>query len=44
MTYEGSIIVDSTCTLATSNNGAVKAANSAFSMTMLNGAVLRIGG
>lgn len=44
VTYEGSIMVDSTCTLATSNNGAVKAANGAFRMTMLNGAVLRIAG
>ncbi len=40
VTYEGSVIVDSTCTLATNSAGAVKAANSAFSMTMVNGARL----
>jgi hypothetical protein len=44
ITYEGSIMVDSACTIAASNNGSVKAANSAFSMTMLNGAVLRTAG
>jgi Flp pilus assembly protein TadG len=38
VTYEGSIFVDSQCKLATSNNGSTKAANSAFSMSMLNGA------
>jgi len=40
VTYEGSVIVDSTCTLATSSNGSVKAQNSAFSMTMVNSAKL----
>ncbi|HLX35184.1 MAG TPA: hypothetical protein VKR30_08075 [Candidatus Limnocylindrales bacterium] len=44
LTYEGSIMVDSTCTLSTSSNGSVKAQNSAFSMTMLNGARLLTGG
>jgi len=44
VTYEGSVIVDSTCTLATNTAGAVKAANSAFSMTMINGAKLITGG
>jgi hypothetical protein len=34
LTYEGSVFVDSTCTLATSSNGSVKAQNSAFTMTM----------
>jgi hypothetical protein len=40
VTYEGSVIVDSTCTTATSSNGSVKAQNSAFSMTMVNNARL----
>jgi len=44
ITYEGSVIVNSSCTLATSSNGAVKAANNSFTMTMLNGAILRIVG
>jgi hypothetical protein len=40
VTYEGSIFVDSTCTLATSTNGSVKAGNSAFTMTMTGTAKL----
>ena len=44
VTYEGSVIVDSTCTLATSSNGSVKAQNSAFTMTMVNSARLISGG
>jgi len=44
VTYEGSIMVDSGCTLATSSNGAVKALNSAFSMSLINGATMRIAG
>ena len=38
VTYEGSIFVDSQCTLAQDTSGSTKAQNSAFSMTMLNGA------
>lgn len=44
VTYEGSIYVDSTCTRSASTNAAVKAGNSAFSMTMLNGATMQIAG
>jgi hypothetical protein len=44
VTYEGSIFVDSTCTLSVSSNGAVKAGNNAFSMTLINGATMRVGG
>ena len=44
MTFEKSIFVDSKCTVADSNNGAVKALNAGFRMTMTNGAVLRIAG
>ena len=44
VTYEGSVYVNSTCTRADSNNGAVKAGNGAFTMTMSNGATLRIAG
>jgi len=44
VTYEGSVIVDSTCTIATSSNGAVKAQNSAFTMTFVNSAKLITGG
>lgn len=44
LTYEGSLVVDSACTLATSSNGAFKAVNSGFSMTMLNGATVMIVG
>jgi len=38
VTYEGSLVVNSGCMLTTSNNGAFKATNNAFTMTMLNGA------
>jgi hypothetical protein len=44
MTFEKSIFVNSTCTLADSNNGAVKALNSAFHMDLINGAQMKIGG
>jgi hypothetical protein len=44
LTYEGSVIVDSTCTLATSTDGSVKAGNSAFTMTMVGSAKLITGG
>jgi hypothetical protein len=44
VTYEGSIIVDSTCTLADSTAGSIKAQNSAFSMTMINGSRLLTAG
>lgn len=44
VTYEGSVIVDSTCTLATNTSGSVKAQNSAFTMTMINNAKLITGG
>jgi Flp pilus assembly protein TadG len=44
LTFEKSVIVDSTCTLADSTNGAVKAINSSFQMNLINGAEMRIGG
>jgi Flp pilus assembly protein TadG len=44
MTFEKSIFVDSQCTVGFSNNGAVKALNASFRMTLINGAVMRIGG
>src|SRR6266581_1219174 len=44
LTFEKHVIVDSKCTLADSNNGAVKALNSSFQMNMTNGAEMRIGG
>jgi Flp pilus assembly protein TadG len=44
MTFEKSVIVDSKCTLADSNNGAVKALNNSFQMNLINGAEMRIGG
>jgi hypothetical protein len=44
VTYEGSIFVDSTCTRTINNSGAVDAHNSAFSMTLVNGARLLTGG
>jgi hypothetical protein len=44
LTFEKNVIVDSKCTLADSNNGAVKALNSSFQMNMINGAEMRIGG
>lgn len=44
LTFEKSVIVDSTCTLADSLNGAVKAINSGFQANFVNGAEMRIGG
>jgi len=44
ITYEGSIMVDSICKTADSTSGAVKAQNSAFTMTLLNGATMQVGG
>ena len=44
VTYEGSVFVDSTCTRTINNSGAVDAHNSAFSMTLVNGARLLTGG
>jgi hypothetical protein len=44
MTFEKSVIINSTCTTAVSNNGAVKALNNSFRMTLTNGAVMKIGG
>lgn len=44
VTYEGSVFVDSTCTLNDSTSGSVKAQNSAFTMTMVNNAKLYTSG
>ena len=44
LTFEKKVIVDSKCTLADSNNGAVKALNASFQMNFINGAEMRIGG
>src|SRR5438477_2093434 len=44
VTYEGSVVVDSTCTLSTNSNGSIKAQNSAFTMTFTNSAKLVTGG
>jgi Flp pilus assembly protein TadG len=44
LTFEKHVIVDSKCTLADNNSGAVKAINSSFQMNMVNGAEMRIGG
>ena len=44
LTFEKKVIVDSKCTLADSNNGAVKALNAGFQMNFINGAEMRIGG
>lgn len=43
-TFEGSIIVDSKCTLADSTNGDMKAANSAFTMNMVNSSAIKLAG
>jgi hypothetical protein len=43
-TFEGSIMVDSKCLLSQSANGAMKAANASFQMTLLNGATIRVAG
>ena len=42
--FEGSIMVDSLCSLADSSNGAVKALNAAFQMVMVNGSAVRVAG
>jgi hypothetical protein len=44
LTFEKSVIVDSACTRKDSNNGAMKALNASFRMSLINGAVLRIAG
>ncbi|HET7180740.1 MAG TPA: pilus assembly protein TadG-related protein [Candidatus Limnocylindrales bacterium] len=43
-TFEGSIIVDSICTRSDNTNGAMKAQNAAFSMTMVNSSTIRVAG
>src|SRR4029077_19367248 len=43
-TFESSIMVDSKCVLSQSANGAMKAANASFQMTLLNGATIRVAG
>jgi hypothetical protein len=42
--FEGSIMVNSTCLLSQSANGAFKAANASFQMIMLLGATIRVAG
>jgi Flp pilus assembly protein TadG len=44
LTFEKSVFVNSQCTVAYNNSGAVKALNSSFRMTLVNGAVMRIAG
>ena len=44
LTFEKNVIVNSKCTVADSNNGAVKALNNSFQMNLINGAEMRIGG
>lgn len=44
LTFEKKVIVDSRCTLADNNAGAVKALNASFQMNFINGAEMRIGG
>lgn len=44
LTFEKKVIVNSMCTVADSQDGAVKAINSSFQMNLLNGAEMRIGG
>jgi len=43
-TFEGSIIVDSKCLLTDSNNGDMKALNSAFRMNMVNSSAIKLAG
>lgn len=43
-TFEGSIMVDSICLRSDNANAAMKAMNNAFSMTLLNGATIRVAG
>lgn len=44
MTFEKNVIVNSKCTVADSQDAAVKAINSSFQMNMINGSEMRIGG
>ena len=44
LTFEKNVIVDSKCTVADNLSGAVKAINSGFQMSLINGAEMRIGG
>lgn len=44
LTFEKSIFVNSQCTVAYNNSGAVKALNNSFRMTLVNSAVMRIAG
>jgi Putative Flp pilus-assembly TadE/G-like len=44
LTFEKKVIVDSKCTLADNNSGAVKALNASFQMNFINGAEMRIAG
>lgn len=44
MTFEKSIFVNSTCLVADSQNGAVKALNASFSMDLINGAQMKVAG
>jgi hypothetical protein len=43
-TFEGSIFVDSTCLLSQNANGAMKAINASFQMTLINGSTIQIAG
>ncbi|MBI3751266.1 MAG: hypothetical protein HY263_06370 [Chloroflexi bacterium] len=43
-TFEGSIMVDSICLRSDNTNAAMKAMNSAFTMTLLNDATIRVAG
>jgi Flp pilus assembly protein TadG len=43
-TFEGSVLVDSTCTLNISNSGDMKAVNNSATVTMINGAQIRLAG
>jgi Flp pilus assembly protein TadG len=42
--FEGSIIVDSKCTRSDNTNAAMKAQNSAFTMTMVNNSTIQVAG
>ncbi|HET7181385.1 MAG TPA: pilus assembly protein TadG-related protein, partial [Candidatus Limnocylindrales bacterium] len=44
LTFEKSVIVNSKCTRKDSNNGAMKAINASFRMSLINGALMRIAG
>jgi hypothetical protein len=44
LTFEKKVIVNSMCTVADSQNGAVKAINASFQMNLINGSEMRIGG